>query len=339
MDSESQVCDTEMQSAIIEKVITKLNDTYIFADKAKELEDLLRHRLSEGAYSANTSVIDFCQAVTTDMQSLSHDKHLRLRYNANPRSVDEAAADRDFWEEHRQNGLLDNFGFAKVERLSGNVGYLDLRLFYDASLAGDTAVATMTWLANTYALIIDLRKNGGGSPAMIALLTTYLFEPGEQVHLNTFYSRAEDSARQSWTLPYVPGPRYLDKPVYILTSGYTFSGAEEFTYNLKHLKRATIIGEVTGGGAHPGGWLPLDTHVELFVPSGRPVNPISGTNWEGTGVIPDIEVPKEQAFDLAYRTALQAVLEKLNDNPANHLKRLGEEIRVKLAELEPQETL
>jgi C-terminal processing protease CtpA/Prc len=334
MEPTAATCDIETQSKIIEETITRLNRDYIFPEKAKELEELLRLRLTEGTYTAYLLPDDFCTAVTADMQNLTRDKHLRLRYRSTPHPLDEEASNKFSFEEHKLNGILYNYGFAKVERLTGNVGYLDLRLFYDASIAGDTAVATMNWLANTYALIVDLRKNGGGSPGMIALLTTYLFEQGDQVHLNTFYSRAEDSARQSWTLPYVPGLRYLDKPVYVLTSNYTFSGAEEFTYNLKNLKRATIIGEITGGGAHPGGWQPLDAHYELFVPSGRPVNPISGTNWEGTGVAPDIEVPKEQAFDQAYRLALQAVLEKLGENPAGPYKNLAEEVQAKLVELE-----
>ena len=143
----------------------------------------------------------------------------------------------------------ENFYFERVERLDGNVGYLDFRQFVDARLAGATAVAAMNFLSNCDAIIIDLRQNGGGEPSMIQLLTSYFFD--EPKHINSFYVRYSDSIEQFWTQAYVPGKKMPDVPLYVLTSSYTFSGAEEFTYNLKNLKRATIIGETTGGGAHP----------------------------------------------------------------------------------------
>ena len=152
-----------------------------------------------------------------------------------------------------------NFGFEKVERLKGNVGYIDLRGFTPAEFSAETIVAAMNFVANTDALIFDLRQNGGGDPATVALLSSYLFGP-EPVHLNSLYWREGDTTHQWWTLPFVPGKRYAGKDVYVLTSKRTFSAAEEFTYNLKNLKRATIIGETTGGGAHPGGPRRINEH-------------------------------------------------------------------------------
>ena len=144
--------------------------------------------------------------------------------------------------------LRGNFGFARVERLDGNIGYVDLRGFTPPEIASETAAAAMTFLGGTDAMIFDVRQNGGGSPEMVAFLTSYLFEG--TVHLNDFYSRPTNETRQSWTLPYVPGRRFPGKNVYILTSRKTFSGAEEFTYNLRHLGRATVVGETTAGAAH-----------------------------------------------------------------------------------------
>jgi C-terminal processing protease CtpA/Prc len=191
----------------------------------------------------------------------------------------------------------------------------------------------MNLLAHTDALIIDLRKNTGGSPTMIALLSTFLFGP-EPVHLNSFYDRSGDKTSQTWTLPYVPGQRTPDKPVFVLTSNRTFSAAEEFTYNLKNLKRATIIGEKTGGGAHPGGDISVTPHFRVFVPVGRAINPISGTNWEGTGIEPDIAVPEAGALDYAYRLALGEVIKRLGDATVGAAKTQIAEARSALAALE-----
>jgi C-terminal processing protease CtpA/Prc len=183
-------------------------------------------------------------------------------------------------------------------------------MFQPAELAGDTAAAAMNFLTNTDALIIDIRANGGGAPSMVALVSSYLFG-GEPVHLNDLYFRPEDTTHQWWTLPHVPGKRYQDKPVYVLTSKRTFSAAEEFAYNLKSLKRATIVGETTGGGAHPGGMHRLNEHFLVFVPSGRAINPLTKSNWEGTGVAPDLPVAAAQALKTAHLAALKKVAEGL----------------------------
>lgn len=184
-------------------------------------------------------------------------------------------------------------------------------------IAAETGANAMNLVANTEALIFDLRNNGGGDPNMVAFLTSYLFKSAAPIHLNSFYYRPEENFKQFWTMPVISGKRYVDKPVYILTSNYTFSGAEEFSYNLKHLKRATIIGEVTGGGANPGYDHQLTKHVSVFIPNGRAINPITQTNWEGVGVIPDIETSKEEAFGTAYKLALHHVIEQYQDS-INH---------------------
>jgi hypothetical protein len=150
---------------------------------------------------------------------------------------------------------------------------------------------------------------------MIQLLTTYLVD--HRTHLNSFYVRASDSTRQFWTLPYTPGPSMADIPVYVLTSSRTFSAAEEFTYNLKNLERATIVGETTGGGAHPvdGHYFAFpEYHVTMSLPFGRAVNPITGTNWEGTGIDPHLACTKAEAKNTAYFHALET-LEKDSDDP------------------------
>jgi C-terminal processing protease CtpA/Prc len=169
--------------------------------------------------------------------------------------------------------------------------------------------AAMTLVANTEALIFDLRHNQGGSPAMVAFLCSYLFPAYPAIHLNDLYWAETDQTHQWWTSPYVPGPRFLDKLVLVLTSPETFSAAEEFAYNLQTLKRAQVVGETTRGGANPGRGFRLNDHFWLFLPTGQAINPITNDNWDGKGVVPDVKVPAEIALDTAHLIALSQLLE------------------------------
>jgi len=208
----------------------------------------------------------------------------------------------------RQMGRLDNFGIRRVERLDGNVGYLDVRRVAVPANAGPAIAAAMELVMGTYALILDLRRNGGGAPEGVAFWCSYLFPEEDPAHLNDIFHADTGETRQFWALPYVPGSRYLDRPVYVLTSSHTFSGGEEFCYNLQALGRAELIGETTGGGAHPTRGFPVGGAVHMGIPFARAVNPVTGTNWEGTGVTPDVAVPEAEAYDVAYGKALRHVL-------------------------------
>jgi C-terminal processing protease CtpA/Prc len=199
-----------------------------------------------------------------------------------------------------------------VERLDGNIGYVRLDGFMSPAESAGKLAAAMTFVADTDALIFDLRENGGGDPAMVALICSYLFGD-KPVHLNDLYWRKGNRTEEFWTKASVPGRKFVDKDVYVLTSNRTFSGAEEFSYNLKNLKRATIVGETTGGGAHPGEMVRLSDHFGAFVPTGRAISPITKTNWEGTGVEPDVKVQKELALQTAYLMALKKAAANAKD--------------------------
>lgn len=328
--------DAATRTTVIESAIKSLNEAYVFPEVAKKMEQALRERLGKQEYDAITGGRAFAEKLTADLQAVSHDKHLRVRYNreAIPERQNAEEPTAEEIEQFKTFLRQQNYGFEKIERLPGNIGYLDLRGFNPAEFASETGAAAMNFLANTDALIIDLRRNGGGDPAMVAFLTSYLFG-AEPVHLNDLYFRPDDSTHQWWTLPHVPGKRFGDKKeVYVLTSKRTFSAAEEFTYNLKNLKRATIIGETTGGGAHPGGGRRLSAHFEMFVPTGRAINPISKTNWEGTGVEPDVKVPADQALKVAQVAALGKVLDReTNPERKNALKGALETAQKELDEL------
>jgi C-terminal processing protease CtpA/Prc len=299
--------DAATRKQVIDSALKRLNDAYVFPETAQAMEKAVRDRAARGEYDQITSARAFAEKLTSDLQAVSKDKHLRVRYSNQPIPVrpagprEPSAEER---EEFRREMAWINSGFDRVERLPGNIGYIEFRGFTDAELGADTVAAAMNFVANTDALIIDLRRNGGGSPQMVALICSYLFG-AEPVHLNSLYWREGNRTEEFWTRKEVAGKRYLGKDVYVLTSNRTFSGAEEFSYNLKNLKRATIVGETTGGGAHPGGFNRLHEHFGMFVPTGRAISPVTKTNWEGTGVKPDVEVPADQALHVARLAALK----------------------------------
>lgn len=305
--------DAAQRAAIIEAISVDLDEVYIFPEVAQKMIDHLAQRRDEGAYDNHKGVDAFAMALTSDLQSISHDLHLSVR--ALPPG--EVNAEHEVDMEEIQSRYLaaarrSNYGFNKIEIMSGNVGYLDLRQFADASIGGATAISAMNFLAGTDAIIIDLRANGGGSPSMIQLISSYFFE--EPTHLNSFYVRRSDSTRQFWTHAQVSGPRMTETPLYVLTSGRTFSAAEEFSYNMRHLERGMLVGETTGGGAHPVDMVRYPEHgLGMSLPFGRAVNPVTGTNWEGTGVQPHIDVPAADALDVAYTKALETIQKNASD--------------------------
>lgn len=302
----SPALDAATRTAVVEGAIEHMVRAYIFEDVAHKMAAALRTRAGDGAYDAITDPKAFAQTLTQDLQAVSRDKHLRIIYD--PKGLPQRAGGPTPEERARQLAAERgrNFGFLKVEILDGNVGYIDLRGFSGTPEARGAAVAAMNFVADTGALIFDLRRNGGGSPFMIGILSSYLFD--EVVHLNIFEIRETNTKRDFHTSADVEGRRYgKDKPVYVLVSNATFSAAEEFTYNLKNLKRATIVGETTGGGAHPGGVRRITDHFGIWLPNGRAINPITQTNWEGTGIEPDIKVPASEALDAALRHAKERV--------------------------------
>jgi hypothetical protein len=294
----SAAINESQRDALIEQVSGLLREIYVFPDVAERMVTSINRKNEAGEYDDLSQLRQLTDQITQDFQEISHDRHLSIRPAAAPPAN---GAGLDDWQKRLAQAKQENFGFRKLEILPGNIGYLELRNFTPAEMGGDTAVAAMNFLANTSAIIFDLRRNGGGDPSMIQLISSYLFE--ERQHLNSFYIRRSDSTEQYWTQASVSGPKVIETPVYILTSSFTFSAAEEFTYNLKNMERATVVGETTGGGAHPVDFQFLDLgdglYASISLPFGRAVNPITGTNWEGTGVTPDIEAPASQALEIA----------------------------------------
>ena len=327
---------------IAAEALALLRENYVFPEQAEQVATAIGTRLAAGEYD-NLDEITLTELLTSHLQEATGDRHLAVRLGGGPgpgrpgpglpgpglpgpgrraggprddraEPGDSEPVDHEAMRlKMRQMGRLDNFGIRRVERLDGNIGYLDLRRMPLPENAGPAIAAAMELVGGTYALIIDMRRNGGGSPGGVTVWCSYLL-PENPVHLNDIFSADTGETRQFWSLPYLPGSRYLDKPVYVLTSGRTFSGGEDLCYTLQALGRVEVIGETTGGGAHPTRPFPVSAAVHIAIPFARSINPVTGTNWQGTGVIPDTPVTADEAYPVAYAKALRHVTE-LRDIP------------------------
>jgi hypothetical protein len=309
--------DAAERSRVIDSVTSNLTKLYVYPDVAAKMNTYVQARAQHGDYNDITSGAVFADAVTKDLRAVSNDRHLHVDYAPfkQPATAPHEQPAPDDLNRMRHQMADNNCGFEKVEILPRNIGYLKFNMFGPPAVCAPTASAAMNLLAHTRALIIDLRENGGGDPAMVDFIVSYLFDTHE--HINDLYNRSDDETTQYWTLPWVPGERLTTQPVYVLTSHGTFSGAEEFTYDLKNLKRATIVGETTGGGAHPVRGVPIDAHFNIAVPVARPINPVTKTDWEGTGITPDYKTSRDDALSTAVKLA-EARLQSDDMSPAGH---------------------
>lgn len=314
--------DTDSRIKIVHLLSEKLRAYYIFPEVAEEICLSLQKHLENGDYADFTEDEFFAYALTTHMQEVCQDEHLWVRWHLESLPDEETLRLSDKWRDTQElQARVENYGFYRVERMAGNIGYVDIRYFHRPSWGGDVAVAAMNFLANMSTIIIDLRKCSGGYPGMVSLISSYFLGP-EPVHLSDIYWRDDDTTHQYWTLPYVPGHSLEDKPLYILISMETFSAGEGFAYDMQARRRAVLIGEKTDGGAHPGASYRLDQHFEVFIPIGYLTHPITRQNWEGIGVTPDVQTPSEKALREAHKIALASVIESLSDSTSEPLKAL-----------------
>jgi len=338
-DDGSQAAEQLSAREIMVKALELLRANYVFPEQAERAATAVEARLSAGEYD-NLDEIALTELVTRQLQEATDDRHLALMLGEvpPPRTRPEAEPGKPEDREARrlarlQRFRLDNFGIRRVERLDGNVGYLDLRRMPVPANAGPAIAAAMELVAGTYALIIDMRHNGGGSPEGVIFWCSYLVDE-RPTHFNDVFNAETGETRQFWSLPYLPGTRYLDRPVYVLTSHRTFSGGEDLCYTLQAVKRAEIIGETTGGGAHPTRVYPVSPAVCIGIPFARSVSPLTGSNWQGTGVVPDVAAGAEEAYDVAYAKALRHVL-ALDDVPPPILDEAREALAARLATVSP----
>ena len=294
------VVDRTMRVEVIDTLVAKLNDHYVFPDKAKKIEALLRQRQQEGKYDGMTNGEQLAQQLTADLRGEAHDLHMAVRFSPGLAPPDDAVgpppASQAEWDQRNSFAMrlifgvyrrVANLGVEKVDRLSPNIGYMKLTAFPPPFMVADEYAAAMDKLADTDGLIVDLRENRGGGPESVALLISYFVD--QRTRLNDVWDRHTDLTTQQWTNDKLAGKRYGGKkPVLILAGRGTMSAGEDFAYTMQALKRATVIGEPTWGGAHPARPHRLGDNFFAMIPGRRTISPITHTNWEGAGVIPDV---------------------------------------------------
>jgi hypothetical protein len=296
--TDNEHLDSAERQRVLDRAIANVRQYYFDRDIAKNTADKLLAHEKAGDYDAVTDGAAFADLMTRQMRDASGDMHLMMEYSRDKlpdgppaQTPEDLARFRAFLEQN-------NCFFRKVEILPHQIGYLKLDLFSEPSICRPTAVAAMAQLNNAKVVIFDLRDNRGGAPDMVSLIASYLFD-----HPEYWYSPRSAPAEDSWTRSPVSGNNLADKPVYVLTSGSTWSGAEQFSYDLKMLKRATLVGEMTRGGAHAGVFHRIDDHFGMGIPEEKTINPFAKADWEGVGVEPDVKVKAAEALETAVKLA------------------------------------
>lgn len=294
------------RQAVVNALAARLQAKYVFPDVARLVSAALIAKEENGGYSADVTPAAFAEALSKDLREMGKDGHFVVGYDPNFKAQVKGAHNKQDLEQRCAEIADNGFGIQKVELLPGNIGYLEVRGFGPTEFVADAFASAMSLLSGSEAVIIDLRRNGGGEPESVAFLLSHFFASGDLRHLNDIYWRPDDTTRQFWTTSAVK--THYTKQVYMLTSSQTFSGGEECAYDFQTQKRATLVGEATGGGANPGEGFALDKGFAAFIPTGRAINPITKANWEHVGVKPDITVPATEALKTAHAAILRSFL-------------------------------
>ena len=314
------VMDTQLRQRLIDNIIRELQTKYVAPEKTKGIETYVREKLKSGAYDKIENARAFASALTTDLRTAGKDLHLFVTYDpslerrliAMPVTPNVDLLELPPTAESLAEIRRSNYSFHKLEIMRGNVGYLELNSFVDLNYSKDTAVAAMNFLANTDAVIIDLRHNAGGFMNLETFLASYFYGV-DPVELLSRYHREGDVTVREWTLREVPGKRLPYTDLYILTSRETSSAGEGFSFILQQRKRAKIIGEKTSGGGYGNKETPIGNGFVFFISVFRQFDPRTGRGWQEVGVEPDIAVPGERALSVAHLEAVKGLAAKASE--------------------------
>jgi hypothetical protein len=290
---------------VVDGVTEHLKQSYILPEMAEQLIKSIQAHQQLGDYDGLSGGPALASRLTADLQSVSRDRHLRVEYADFKLPPEEGGPSEQENQQYHKELDRTNCGFQRAEVLPGNIGYVQLNYFGAPDQCAATAAAAMKFVSHSDAIIFDMRQNHGGDPAMVALLASYLFD--RPTHLDDLYNRHENKTTQYWATPDKVSDRMPTQPVYVLTSRWSFSGAEQFCYDLRNLRRATLIGEKTGGAAHPTRNRRINDHFLIAMPEYRYINFVTRTDWEGEGVTPDVPAAPWNALQIAQKLALDRV--------------------------------
>ena len=301
------------QRQVIDKAFSLLNANYISPEKISSISKEIYRKLSTGEYANLIKTDAFLDSLNSDLETLSGDRHVNIFFDpvrVKQLVAQEKAGDQKkaYAPEFLQRAKYENFMVRKVERLDGNVGYFKFNSFVDTSLSKSTLVAAMNFLSNSSAVIIDLRQNGGGDSRTLGFLLSYFLPDSTLISQNR--SRANGNAAISIENRYIvhdAAVKKMDVPVFVVVSKRTSSAAEAFAYILQSLGRATVVGEVTNGEANPGYLFPVNADMYMMIPAFESTNPVTKTNWQGKGVMPDVQVPADKALLMAQAKAYETL--------------------------------
>ena len=300
----SKILDKKEQDLILKKTGRLLKENYVFTDIGAACAEFLSNQRDNNTYEQINHPRAFVKQLNKDLRGIHQDKHIRIQYiSEQDRKIAELDPLLNFFL-HTRDKIKANMGITELKILSGNVGYIQIRVFEPLELARKKILNALYFLENSDALIVDLRNNIGGNPATIQYICSWFFQ--QPTHLNSIYWRNGDYTEEFWTMDQIGISKRPDIPLYILISNRTFSGGEEFAYNLKAQQRAMLIGETTAGGANPGYSFRINERFTIFIPTGRSEKPVTGTNWEGVGVQPDIRTTSRDASSVALERAQSA---------------------------------
>lgn len=329
---QEMILTNEYKKEVIEKLSILINDFYINPDVAQKTSIHLNNQVEAGFFNQYKDHQSFAEALTKEVQNINKDKHMRIMANK-PFEVPDNSIERkaEMRMDQINNYRTYNHGFRELKLLEGNVAYLDISGFAEMDRAKEIADAYMKLMSQADAVIIDLSKNGGGSPHMVQYLCSYFFD--QKLHLNSLYYREGDRTEEYWTLEEVGGRKMADVPLFIVIGEETFSGAEEFSYNMQTQKRAILIGQTSAGAANPGGTRMINKDLGVFIPTGRAINPITSTSWENIGVVPEIKTTKEETFEKVNALAKKAAEDRRKSKLENYI-RLHKELNTYLDQYE-----
>jgi hypothetical protein len=344
--SPAQPLDATARREVVGTIGSLLERHYVDADTGKRIAAHLQERLAAGAYDQLTDPYRFAEVLTTDLRAVNGDRHLVVNYNPSQpamrvgpegiRMMGPPPGANDRGARQPSPAMVagarrSHFNLGRADVLPGNVGYLDVRGFSGAPEAEDAIVAALNYLQYTDAMIIDLRRNGGGSAELVNFLLSHFTGPDTLASL-TVKNRSGNESFTRYTLAKVPGPRRPEVPMYVLTSGLTASAGEDFAFVSKNLGRATIVGEPTAGAGHNNAFLDSGHGFATSISFTRVMDPKTGVEWERVGVQPTVRVEQDQALETAQSLALKEIASKATDAQQRQIvEALRESIEAQMA--------